>query len=95
MDRAVSPDELMALGFKDRTIEMEEVDEEAVVSKTARVIEEIGLRKDVSNRTETISATVRSTRVDIADERDTVTDPADETSLERSTAAGVTPMKPI
>ena len=95
MDRAVSPDELMASGFKDRTIEMEEVDEEAVVSKTARVIEEIGLRKDVSNRTETISATVRSTRVDIADERDTVTDPADETSLERSTAAGVTPMKPI
>ena len=64
-------------GFEDRTLEMEEIDEEAVVSKTARVVEEIGLRKDVSARTETIHDRVRSTKVDIDDSRRTsITDEA-------------------
>ena len=55
--------------FQERTIEMEEIDEEAVMSKTARVVEEIGIRKDVSDRTETVRDTVRSTKVDIEDGR--------------------------
>ena len=55
--------------FQERTIEMEEIDEEAVVSKTARVVEEVGIRKDVSDRTETVRDTVRSTKVDIEDGR--------------------------
>ncbi len=48
---------------------MEEIDEEAVVGKTARVVEEVGIRKDATERTETIRDTVRSTKVDIEDGR--------------------------
>ncbi len=69
VDRAVSVGELGVNAFKDRTIEMEEIDEEAVVAKSARVVEEIGIRKDVTDRTETIRDTVRSTKVDIEDGR--------------------------
>ncbi len=67
VDRPVAA--LGADAFKERTIEMEEVDEEAVVAKTARVVEEIGIRKDVSDRVETVRDTVRSTKVDIEDGR--------------------------
>jgi len=67
VDRPVAV--LGADAFKERTIEMEEVDEEAVVGKTARVVEEIGIRKDVTDRTETIRDTVRSTKVDVDDGR--------------------------
>jgi uncharacterized protein (TIGR02271 family) len=55
--------------FQDRTISAEEHHEEAVVSKDARVVEEIGIRKTASNRTETISDSVRKTEVEIEDER--------------------------
>jgi stress response protein YsnF len=60
---------LGADAFQERTIEVEEKREEAVVSKEARVKEELVVRKDVENRTETISDTVRSTEVDVEDER--------------------------
>lgn len=56
--------------FVDRTIEAEEHREEAVISKDARVVEEIALRKTSDQRTETISDTVRKTEVEIEDERD-------------------------
>ncbi len=55
--------------FQERTIEMEEVDEEAVVAKSARVVEEIGIRKDATDRVETVRDTVRSTKVDVEDGR--------------------------
>jgi uncharacterized protein (TIGR02271 family) len=55
--------------FQERTIEMEERQEEAVVSKEARVKEELVVKKDVEQRTETVSDTVRSTEVEIEDER--------------------------
>jgi uncharacterized protein (TIGR02271 family) len=55
--------------FKERTIEMEERSEEAMVSKEARVKEELVVKKDVEQRTETISDTVRSTKVEVEDER--------------------------
>jgi len=55
--------------FRDRTIEAEERREQAVVSKEARVKEELVVRKDVEQRTETISDTVRSTEVNVEDER--------------------------
>ena len=55
--------------FRERTIEVEERDEEAVVSKEARVKEELVVRKDVEERTETVSDIVRRTEVDIEDER--------------------------
>lgn len=55
--------------FKERTIEMEETREEPVVSKTARVTEEVGIRKDVDDRVHTVTDTVRSTKIDVEDGR--------------------------
>ena len=40
-----------------------------MVSKTARVTEEIGLRKDVERETETIRDTVRKQEVEVEDDR--------------------------
>ena len=68
VDRAVSATDAV---FQDRTIELEEFDEEAVVSKEARVVEEISLRKEAQDRTETIRDTVRHTEVEVEDGRTT------------------------
>ncbi|HEY8381562.1 MAG TPA: YsnF/AvaK domain-containing protein [Microvirga sp.] len=57
--------------FQERTVEVEEHDEQAVVSKEARVKEELVIHKDVNQRTETISDTVRRTEVDVEDDRTT------------------------
>ena len=51
--------------FRDRTIEMRETGEEAVVGKEAFITEEIGLRKEVGQRTEEVRDTVRHTEVDV------------------------------
>jgi uncharacterized protein (TIGR02271 family) len=51
--------------FKERTVEITEHAEEAVVSKDARIREELVLRKDADQRTETISDTVRRTEVEV------------------------------
>jgi uncharacterized protein (TIGR02271 family) len=69
VDRALGADKLGADPFRDRTIEMDEIDEEAVVAKSPRVVEEIGIRKDTAERVETVNETVRSTKVDIEDGR--------------------------
>jgi stress response protein YsnF len=55
--------------FVDRTIEAEEHREEAVVSKDARVVEEIALKRTAEQRQETISDSVRKTEVEVEDER--------------------------
>jgi uncharacterized protein (TIGR02271 family) len=55
--------------FQERTIEVEERGEEAVVSKETRVAEELVVRKDVDQRTQTVSDTVRKTEVEVEDER--------------------------
>jgi len=55
--------------FAERTIEAQEISEEAVVSKEARVVEEITLGKEVDQRTETITDSVRRTEVEVEDER--------------------------
>ena len=65
VDRAVGAGE----AFVDRTIEATETAEEAVVSKEARVTEEISLEKSVDTRTETVRDTVRRTEVEVEDER--------------------------
>ncbi len=51
--------------FRERTIEMTESREEAVVGKDARVVEEVVVHKDVRDRTETVSDTVRRTEVQV------------------------------
>ncbi len=58
-----------AEAFKDRTIEVTARNEEAVVAKNARVTEEVVVRKDVSDRTETVNDTVRKTEVEVDDDR--------------------------
>jgi uncharacterized protein (TIGR02271 family) len=55
--------------FRDRTIAAEEHHEEAVVAKDARVVEEIGIKKTATERTETIQDTVRKTEVEVEDNR--------------------------
>jgi uncharacterized protein (TIGR02271 family) len=66
VDRELAPGEA---AFQERAIEVVERGEEAVVSKTARVTEEIGLRKDVERETETVRDTVRKQEVEVEDER--------------------------
>lgn len=50
---------------KDGNIVVKEMGEEAVSAKEARVVGEVVVSKDVTERTETVSDTVRSTDVDI------------------------------
>jgi uncharacterized protein (TIGR02271 family) len=68
--------------FTDRTIEVTETDEEAVVGKTARVKEEVVVQKEATDRVETVRDTVR--RQDVEIERDDST----------SRTSGATPMPP-
>jgi uncharacterized protein (TIGR02271 family) len=51
--------------FKERSFEVREVDEEAVVSKVARVIEEVVVTKDTIENVQTIKGTVRRSDVEI------------------------------
>ena len=51
--------------FSEKAIEMTETAEEAVVSKTARVVEEVGLRREASDRVETVRDNVRKEEVKI------------------------------
>ncbi|MGI4796134.1 MAG: DUF2382 domain-containing protein [Janthinobacterium lividum] len=51
--------------FSDKTIEMTEMAEEAVISKTAHVYEEVGLRKEVNDRVETVRDTLRKEEVEV------------------------------
>ena len=51
--------------FKDKTITMTEHAEEAVVEKTARVVEEVSVGKEIDEKIETVTDTVRETQVDI------------------------------
>ena len=70
MDRPVAVGETL---FQDRIIEAEERAEEAVVSKSARVKEELTLRKTTEDRTQDIHDTVRHTEVEVEDGRGGVT----------------------
>jgi len=51
--------------FADKTLEGRATREEAVVGKDVRVVEEIGLKKEAADRTETVRDTVRKTEVDV------------------------------
>jgi len=55
--------------FRERTIEAEERGEEAIMSKEARVTEELVVRKDVEDETRTVKDSVRRTEVEIDDDR--------------------------
>jgi uncharacterized protein (TIGR02271 family) len=51
--------------LRERTVEMRERGEEAVVDKTARVTEEVVVKKTADERVEKVEDTVRSTHVDV------------------------------
>jgi uncharacterized protein (TIGR02271 family) len=74
--------------FTDRTIEVTETDEEAVVGKTARVREEVVVRKDVADRVETVRDAVRHEDVEITKDGAVETDvgktDVSKTDLEKS-----------
>ncbi len=63
VDRALTGNE--ADLFKERSIELTETDEEAVIAKEARVVKEVVVRKDVDERVETVRDTVRRTNVEV------------------------------
>jgi uncharacterized protein (TIGR02271 family) len=63
VDRPANPEDIDA--FKDRTFEVRATSEEPVVEKTARVVEEVHVDKDVEEHTETIRDTVRRQDVDV------------------------------
>ena len=56
-----------ASAFAEKTIEAHATREEAVVAKDVRVVEEIGLKKEAADRTETVRDTVRKTEVEVED----------------------------
>jgi len=64
VDRAATEADL-AGAFEDRNIEFTETAEEAVVGKTARVIEEVRVRTEATDRVETVRDTVRKTEIDV------------------------------
>ncbi len=66
VDRAVSATDAV---FQDRTIEARAYAEEAVVEKTVRVKEEIGIRKTAEQVSQTVTDSVRRTEVEVEDER--------------------------
>jgi stress response protein YsnF len=79
--------------FESKTIEATEMREQAVVSKDARVVEEVGIRKDAGQRTETVTDKVRRTEVEVEDERGNVS----RTGTTGTTTTGTTPgtRKPV
>jgi len=63
VDEPISPND--ATAFREQTIEMRESAEEPVVEKSARVVEEVVVGKQVSERDVEISDTVRHTEVEV------------------------------
>lgn len=62
-DREATAEDLE--NFEEGTVELRERSEEAVVAKTARVVEEVVLGKEVTERTDTVSGNVRRTNVEV------------------------------
>jgi uncharacterized protein (TIGR02271 family) len=63
VDQPVDPAQVGA--FQEASFEVRESAEEAVVQKSARVVEEVVVGKDVTQRTEQVRDTVRRTEVDV------------------------------
>lgn len=63
VNRAATESDLNA--FREESIEVRETQEEAVIAKDARVVEEIHVRKDVDQHVERVQDTVRRTEVEV------------------------------
>ena len=64
VDRPTTEADLQT-AFKDKNIDIQETAEEAVVAKTAKVVEEIQLGKQATERNETVRETLRRTEIDV------------------------------
>lgn len=89
VNRAVTDADLQ--NFQEGDIELTERSEEAVVSKQSRVVEEVSVGKEVSEREETIRDTVRRTDVEVEETGGNVTtssttDTDDNVSTRRATS---------
>jgi uncharacterized protein (TIGR02271 family) len=78
--RPATGNNIAADAFTDKTIEVNEVNEEAVVGKTAHVVEEVVVRKQAGDRTETIRDTLRKEQVEV--------EKVDDTNLRDNSATG-------
>ena len=85
VNRPVTDDDIRM--FREGTIEVTERAEVPVVSKEARVVEEVAINKEVGERTETVSDTVRRTDVEV-EEVDTTTDTTADTTAGDTKARG-------
>ena len=63
IDKMVDPADVPA--FQEKSFELRESAEEAVVEKSARIVEEVVIGKEVTNREEHIKDTLRHTEVDV------------------------------
>jgi uncharacterized protein (TIGR02271 family) len=74
VDRAASG--MPGEAFQERTVDVTTHREEPVISKEARVKEEIVVHKEADQRTETVRDNVRRTEVEVEDDRAKTTTPA-------------------
>ena len=65
VDRVLGAAELGGNPFQERSVELTETAEEAVVAKDARVVEEVVVSKNIEEHEEKISDPVRHTKVDV------------------------------
>lgn len=63
VDRDATPEDFAA--FKEGSMDLKEVDEEPVVDKRSRVVEEVHIDKDVTEKTDKIRDTLHRTDVDV------------------------------
>ncbi len=61
--------------FEERTVEVRETEEVPVVEKTARVVEEVAIRKEETERTEKVHDTLRREEVELIDNKGRQTSP--------------------
>lgn len=64
VDRPATEADLQS-AFQDKSIDIQETTQEAVVSKSARVVEEVNVGKKATERTDTVRETLRHTEVNV------------------------------
>ena len=77
--------------FQERTIEARAMSEQAVINKEVRIVEEIDVETQGSDRTETVRDTVRRTRVELED----TTEISHKTAAADAATGGSNPSRPV
>ena len=83
VDRVATGSEVGAAPFQERVVEVTARREEPVISKETRLKEEVAVRKQEEDRTQTVGDTVRHTEVEVEDRR-TGSEPAPQSATNRS-----------